>query len=77
MWIFLLLHPLWVCIGQFLGASLVVGNLLSLNPLFLFRPAFPCLLPVDFGFAFLEFLMKLAFCLSNKKKKIKVYGKWI
>ena len=55
MWIFLLLHPLGVCIGQFLGVNLVVGGLCSL-PSFLFRlAAFPCLLPVDFGFAFLAF----------------------
>ena len=44
-----------VCIGQFLGANLVVGGLFSLYPLFCLGQAFPCLLPIDFGFAFPAF----------------------
>ena len=61
-------------ICQSLEANLVVGGLCSL-PYFLFRLAsFPCLLPVDFEFAFLAYkLLKLAFCLSKKKKNDPTY----
>ena len=69
MWIFLLLHPSRVGIGQFLEAKLVVGGLCSL-PSFLFRPAtFPCLLLVDFGFAFLAFIEACFLPIKKKKKK--------
>ena len=37
--------------------------------------AFPCLLPVDFRFAFSDFLMKLAFCLAKKKVRTSIYVK--
>ena len=54
-------------IGQSLEANLVVGGLCFL-PYFLFRLAsFPCLLPIDFGFAFLAFIE--AYFLPIKKKK--------
>ena len=75
MWIFLLLHPSRVGIGQFLEANLVVGGLCCL-PSFLFRLAtFPCSLLVDFGFAFLAFIEACLLPIKKKKRKVNALKK--